>query len=235
LLASRSVLGNEHAPIDGTWKFVIGRLDNGDELPVYYELRQDGNRLAGRTIHISAYAYGDIEDGRISGDRFSFRDQFFEVRGVVRDDVLELEANYDRLWPYTNVLNPDMVKVPMGWKGNFRRFTAHRVPAGSGLYPAGDPLPPPRDLPANGLALTPPMIWGAWYSFTTTITDEFIREMAREMVSSGALAAGYDILNMEVGWTGQRDASGRLQTNAKFPDMKALTDYVHSLGLKVGI
>lgn len=235
LLATRLGHGAGASPIDGTWKLVIGKLDNGDELTVHYELRREGSKLVGRSIHIAAYAYSDIENGAIEGNRFSFREAFFDVRGVVNGDTLQIEANYDRLWPYTNVLNPDMVKVPFDWKGNFRPFTAHRSPAGSGLYPAGNPLPPLRVVPRNGLALTPPMIWGAWYSFTTTITDAFIREMARTMVSSGLRDAGYDILNMEVGWTGQRDADGRLHANAKFPNMKALCDYIHSLGLKVGI
>ncbi|MBL8267115.1 glycoside hydrolase family 27 protein [Steroidobacter sp.] len=235
LVATRLSYGAGASPIDGTWKLIIGRLDNGDELTVHFELAQHGKQLTGRSIHIAAYAYSDIEDGRIDGDRFSFRDGFFQVRGVVRGDVLEFEANYDRLWPYTNVLNPQLVKVPFDWSGNFRPFTARRVASGSGLYPAGNPLPDVRDLAPNGLALKPPMIWGAWYSFTTTITDEFIREMARVMVSSGVRDAGYDILNLEVGWTGQRDANGRLQSNAKFPNMKALTDYIHSLGLKVGL
>ena len=36
-------------------------------------------------------------------------------------------------------------------------------------------------------------------------------------------------------WEGERDASGVLHANAKFPDMKALADYVHSKGLKIGI
>lgn len=235
LLATRLSIGAAASPIDGTWKLVIGRLDNGDELSVHYELRQEGRKLVGRTIHIAAYAYSDLANGKIDGNRFSFRDAFFDVSGVVDGDVLRIDANYDRLWPYTNVLNPELVKVPFNWKGNVRPFTAARAPAGSGLYPAGNPLPAERDVPRNGLALTPPMIWGAWYSFTTTITDPFIREMARAMVASGVRDAGYDILNLEVGWTGQRDASGKLQTNAKFPNMKDLCDYIHSLGLKVGL
>jgi alpha-galactosidase len=109
------------------------------------------------------------------------------------------------------------------------------VAEGSGRFPVGGPLPPLTDLPANGLARTPPMIWGAWYGFTTTINDTLIREMARAMVSTGLRDAGYDILNMEVGWPGQRDADGNMRANRKFPDMKRLCDYVHSLGLKVGI
>ncbi|MFN8583174.1 MAG: glycoside hydrolase family 27 protein [Gemmatimonadaceae bacterium] len=223
------------APIDGTWKLIIGQLDNGDDLTIHYELSQVGKKLTGRTMHIAAYGYSKIEDGTIDGDHFSFTDGFFKVRGDVSGDTLRIQADYDRSWPYTNVLDPSMTKVPMGWKGTFRQFVMHRVPAGSGIFPSGGPLPALTDLPANGLALTPPMIWGAWYGFTTTITDALMREMGRAMVSTGLRDAGYNILNMEVGWTGQRDAQGNLQSNAKFPDMKALGDYLHSLGLKMGI
>jgi alpha-galactosidase len=48
-------------------------------------------------------------------------------------------------------------------------------------------------------------------------------------------SAGYIYVNIDDTWEGQRDASGVLQTNSKFPDMKALADYVHSKGLKIGI
>ena len=47
--------------------------------------------------------------------------------------------------------------------------------------------------------------------------------------------AGYIYVNIDDTWEGERDASGVLHTNAKFPDMKALADYVHSKGLKIGI
>ena len=59
--------------------------------------------------------------------------------------------------------------------------------------------------------------------------------MADARVSSGLRDAGYTYINIDDGWQGQRDASGVLQPNEKFPDMKALTAYVHSKGLKIGI
>jgi alpha-galactosidase len=224
------------SPIDGTWKIEVGRLDNGDMLTVHYEIRQRGRKLTGRSIHMAAYGYGELRDGKIRGDRFSFRAGGFNIRGRIQDaDTLAIEANFDSNWPYTNMLNPELEKVPFGWEGNMRPFLARRVAHGAGDYPAPLPLPALADIPDNGLARTPPMIWGAWYTFTTTITDALIRDMARTMVSTGMRDAGYDILNMEVGWTGQRDADGNLRANAKFPDMKGLCDYVHSLGLKVGI
>src|SRR5437868_1119355 len=47
--------------------------------------------------------------------------------------------------------------------------------------------------------------------------------------------AGYIYVNIDNTWEGARDASGNIQSNRKFPDMRKLADYVHSKGLKLGI
>jgi alpha-galactosidase len=47
--------------------------------------------------------------------------------------------------------------------------------------------------------------------------------------------AGYVYINIDDTWEAGRDAQGNILTNKKFPDMKALADYVHSKGLKIGI
>lgn len=97
------------------------------------------------------------------------------------------------------------------------------------------------DLPAlgapipNPLAATPPMGWSSWNKFAEHIDDRTVRAMADAMVSTGLRDAGYTYVNIDDGWQGKRDANGVLQPNAKFPDMKALIDYVHSKGLKIGI
>ena len=57
-----------------------------------------------------------------------------------------------------------------------------------------------------------------------------MRETADAMVSTGMKAAGYVYINIDDTWEGGRDANGNIQTNSKFPDMKALADYVHSQG-----
>jgi alpha-galactosidase len=59
--------------------------------------------------------------------------------------------------------------------------------------------------------------------------------MADAMITSGMKDAGYIYVNIDDTWEGVRDANGVLSTNKKFPDMKALADYVHSKGLKIGI
>ena len=85
------------------------------------------------------------------------------------------------------------------------------------------------------LAATPPMGWNSWNWFAEKVTDKDIRQAADLLVSSGMRDAGYTYVNIDDTWEGKRDANGVLHTNEKFPDMKALADYVHSKGLKIGI
>jgi alpha-galactosidase len=85
------------------------------------------------------------------------------------------------------------------------------------------------------LAATPPMGWNSWNHFAAKIDDATIRAQADAMVSSGLRDAGYRYINIDDTWEGERDAAGVIHPNAKFPDMKALADYVHSKGLKLGI
>jgi alpha-galactosidase len=84
-------------------------------------------------------------------------------------------------------------------------------------------------------AQTPPMGWNSWNFFAERVTDKDIRAAADQLVSSGMKDAGYIYINIDDTWEAERDASGVLHTNSKFPDMKALADYVHSKGLKIGI
>jgi alpha-galactosidase len=88
---------------------------------------------------------------------------------------------------------------------------------------------------AGVLAATPPMGWNSWNHFAGKIDDATIRAQADAMVSSGLRDAGYTYVNIDDTWQGKRDASGEIHPNARFPDMKALADYVHSKGLKLGI
>ena len=62
-----------------------------------------------------------------------------------------------------------------------------------------------------------------------------MRAAADGMVRSGLAGHGYAFINIDDAWEGPRDASGEITTNEKFPDMKALVDYIHSKGLKAGI
>jgi len=81
----------------------------------------------------------------------------------------------------------------------------------------------------------PPMGWNSWNYFAERVDDKAIRDAADQLVASGMKDAGYIYVNIDDTWEAGRDANGVLHTNDKFPDMKALADYVHSKGLKIGI
>jgi len=102
--------------------------------------------------------------------------------------------------------------------------------------PAPISLPMPAPVKYNGLARTPPMGWNSWNKFRNQVSDKMVREMADAIVKSGMKDAGYIYVNIDDTWeSAHRDANGNIQTNNKFPDMKALADYIHSKGLKLGI
>ena len=96
-------------------------------------------------------------------------------------------------------------------------------------------LPALHPVAANGLAQTPPMGWNSWNKFHTHIDDATVRGIADAMDANGMKDAGYQYVIIDDGWQGSRDADGKLAANANFPDMKALADYVHAKGMKIGI
>ncbi len=101
------------------------------------------------------------------------------------------------------------------------------------------------------LALTPPMGWNHWYAHYNRVTDAMMREAADVMVKTGMADAGYAYVNIDDCWMNApedakrspdplrvgpfRDAAGNILPNKHFPDMRALTDYIHAQGLKAGI
>ena len=101
--------------------------------------------------------------------------------------------------------------------------------------PASAHVPAPSSASSRMVAQTPPMGWNSWNFFHRNVTDQDVRNAADELVATGMKDAGYIYVNIDDTWEGERDASGVLHTNSKFPDMKALADYVHSKGLKLGI
>ncbi|KAL0441232.1 UNVERIFIED_CONTAM: Alpha-galactosidase [Sesamum radiatum] len=95
-----------------------------------------------------------------------------------------------------------------------------------------------KKLSANGLALTPQMGWNSWNHFQCNIEEKLIRETADAMVSTGLAALGYEYINLD---SLTLYACYLLQGNlvpkaSTFPSgIKALADYVHGKGLKLGI
>jgi alpha-galactosidase len=95
--------------------------------------------------------------------------------------------------------------------------------------------PPCRGLAQPSLAPTPPMGWNSWNHFFEKVTDADVRAAADAMVANGMRDVGYVYVNIDDGWQGSRLADGTIQSNTRFPDMKALAGYVHARGLKLGI
>jgi len=97
------------------------------------------------------------------------------------------------------------------------------------------------------LALTPPMGWNHWYAHYNRVTDKMVREAADQMVTRGMADVGYQYVSIDDCWMNApksadpmrvgplRDPQGNILPNKHFPDMKALTDYIHAKGLKAGI
>ncbi len=97
------------------------------------------------------------------------------------------------------------------------------------------------------IALTPPMGWNSWNCFAGEVSAEKIKRAADAMFKSGLVNHGWTYINIDDFWQNHRDSkdqllrgdlrdeNGNIVPNARFGDMKALADYVHSLGLKIGL
>ena len=99
-------------------------------------------------------------------------------------------------------------------------------------------LAPSAMAEGNGVALTPPMGWNDWYSAYCGVSAQLVEQTAREMVADGLAAAGYRYVNIDDCWMAtSRDSSGNLVADpTRFPGgIRPVANYVHSLGLKLGI
>ncbi len=85
------------------------------------------------------------------------------------------------------------------------------------------------------LAQTPPMGWNSWNVWGTSVDEAKVQAAADAMEASGLAARGFSYVNIDDAWEGTRDAQGRIRTNEKFPDMRALAGHLHRKGLKLGI
>jgi len=91
--------------------------------------------------------------------------------------------------------------------------------------------------PSSGLALTPPMGWNSWNKFACNVSEDLIKGTADAMVKSGMKDAGYEYVVIDDCWQVSRDANSNIVADPeRFPHgMKAVGDYIHSVGLKFGI
>ena len=86
------------------------------------------------------------------------------------------------------------------------------------------------------IALTPPMGWNSWNCWGTSVSQEKVMSSATALINRGLADYGYSYINIDDAWeAAERDADGRIATNDKFPDMKALGEWLHGNGLKLGI
>jgi alpha-galactosidase len=93
------------------------------------------------------------------------------------------------------------------------------------------------------IALTPPMGWNSWNCFASNVSQEKVQSAADAMVSSGLIDHGWTYVNVDDCWeipanhpaAERRGPDGHVLTNAKFPDMKAMADYIHAKGLRAGL
>jgi alpha-galactosidase len=141
-----------------------------------------------------------------------------------------------RLDPQTGVLSGEAPKERGEIQVTLKAKNAHGAAERALTIVVGDTL-----------ALTPPMGWNDWYTFYERPTDALMRQAADIVVTSGMADVGYQYVNIDDCWMlragskdpdlqGEaRDAQGRINANRRFPDMKAMTDYIHARGLRAGI
>jgi alpha-galactosidase len=85
------------------------------------------------------------------------------------------------------------------------------------------------------IGLTPALGWNSWNAFGLSVNDAKVR-VAAKTIADKLSAHGWSYVNIDDGWeAAQRAPSGEIVPNEKFPNMKGLADYVHSLGLRFGI
>jgi alpha-galactosidase len=205
------------ADFSGIWVSSVKQPDGHTDREVLV-LKQAGNQLTGRVER--PWGTLDIQQGTVTGDRFTITAKTNDGYSITCEAALE-----------GNKLH---VKVHEPHGTPYEMIAVH---SDTDPFMVTSVIPPPavHDLSPNGLAKTPPMGWNSWNLFAGKIDDKTVREMADALVSSGMRDAGYIYLNIDDTWEGDRDPNGFIHTNNKFPDMKALADYVHSKGLKFGI
>jgi alpha-galactosidase len=207
--------------LTGDWAVKTPNAD-GTFRTTYLSLKQDGSKITG-SIRVTQFYYLITENtGGPEG---------FTLTGSMKD------GKNVRTVKYEGKLVGDELHVLTRRRPEDKpnEMIALRVSAGEGELPVRIEPPALHKVPDNGLARTPPMGWNSWNKFAGRIDDSTVRSIADAMAGNGMKEAGYRYINIDDTWEAGRDAQGNIQTNKKFPDMKALADYVHGKGLKLGI
>jgi alpha-galactosidase len=207
--------------LTGNW-VARNPLPDGTSRDTYLDLKQEGSRIAGH-IRVSQFYYNIVES--------SGGPDTFILTGSMMDGHNERRVKYE-----VKLVGEELhVSTRRRPDSELIEMIALPAPPGEGALPARLSLPELHDVPDNGLARTPPMGWNSWNKFAGAVDDAAVRAMADAVASNGMRDAGYVYINIDDTWQGSRDAEGNIRSNKKFPDMKALADYVHAKGLKIGI
>ena len=208
--------------VTGFWVFRVPTGD-GNFRESFFDLKQEGDTISGEFIQGSRklpISDGFYRDGKLhwivnvrGGNPPQDRQVVYD--GTILGKNFQLTSQFPGRNPITGSLEPSKPEAA--------------------LPPPRLPLPELHDVADNSLVRTPPMGWNSWNKFAGKVDDAAVRGVADAMVASGMKDAGYIYINIDDTWEGPRDANGNITSNLKFPDMKALAEYVHSKGLKIGI
>jgi alpha-galactosidase len=221
LLGLVAVIG-QAADLNGNWLSAVpSPNDDGTVRRTYFHFKVEDGKIAG-TVRTTQFFYSILES--------SGGPEGFKLTVGIQDGPTERRANYEG-----SLVGDELHVAQRRGETLLPAMIAHRVADGEGAKPARLPIPELHKVPDNGLARTPPMGWNSWNKFAGRVNDQVVRGIADAMERNGMKEAGYVYINIDDTWEGERDAEGNIQTNKKFPDMKALADYVHGKGLKLGI
>lgn len=94
-----------------------------------------------------------------------------------------------------------------------------------------------KDKDSDRAFLPPVMGWSSWNTYHVNISEELIKKQADALVATGLKDAGYIYVNVDDGFFGWRDESGKMHAHPhRFPNgMRPVSDHIHSLGLRAGI
>lgn len=104
------------------------------------------------------------------------------------------------------------------------------------LLTASSCTPPASN--TTSASFPPPLMgWSSWNTYHVNINEELIKKQADALVAHGLKEVGYLYINVDDGFFGWRDESGKMHAHPeRFPNgMRPVSDHIHSLGLKAGI
>jgi alpha-galactosidase len=220
LLSLGPPFSSAQTDVTGFWVLRVPTGD-GNYRETFFDLKQAGDKVTGQ-VRLGA------RDVPVSEGTFQ--------NGMLHLVVKLHSRTQERQLKYDGAMQG--AKFAMTVQRSGRRSesgVAERTTPTAAAPPPRLPLPELHEVPDNGLARTPPMGWNSWNKFAGKVDDAAVRGVADAMVSSGMKDAGYTYVNIDDTWEAGRDAHGNITTNRKFPDMKALADYVHAKGLRIGI